>query len=91
MYAKSKALSETTKEAVHIQSVLIELHISFPSKISMHSLNKSIQFDIFKAYISILHDFYFNCNNTSSIFLAQNHIFHVRTKYIEAKYHFIQE
>ncbi|MCO5579982.1 hypothetical protein L7F22_033849 [Adiantum nelumboides] len=32
-----------------------------------------------------------HCNNLSSIHLAQNPVFHARTKHIEVHYHFIRE
>ena len=31
------------------------------------------------------------CDNMSSIYLAQNPVFHARTKHIEVHYHFIRE
>ena len=31
------------------------------------------------------------CDNLSSIHLAENHVFHVRTKHIEVHYHYIRE
>lgn len=40
--AKYKALSKATKEVIYLQKFLTKLHILFPSKISEHSLNKSI-------------------------------------------------
>ena len=31
------------------------------------------------------------CDSQSTIYIAQNHIFHERTKYIEVDYHFVRD
>lgn len=42
-------------------------------------------FQIYESNIPIL------CDNTSTIYLSKNPIFHSRAKYIEIKYHFIHD
>lgn len=53
--------------------------------------DSTIQSDLSNAHIPTIHDVHLNCDNQGSIRLAQNPIFHARTKHIEAKHHFVRE
>ncbi|XP_039309080.1 secreted RxLR effector protein 161-like [Solenopsis invicta] len=66
MEAEYMALSEATKEAVHLRSLLSELGFPYP-KIKLWS------------------------DNCGAIKLAENPVFHNRSKHIDVRHHFVRE
>lgn len=89
--AEYKALSEATKEAVYLRRLLLELGSLPALLVPVGCKDSTIQSDLSNAHIPTIHDVHLNCDNQGSIRLAQNPIFHARTKHIEAKHHFVRE
>lgn len=89
--AEYKALCEATKEAVYLRRLLLELGSLRALTVPLGCKNSTIHSDLSEAHIPTIHDVHLNCDNQGSIRLAQNPIFHARTKHIEAKHHFVRE
>ena len=72
MDAEYYAMGDASKEGIHLNTTLSELHEPMPTSLSKEPV--PIQVD-----------------NTSAIKLANNPVFHKRSKHIEIRHHFIRQ
>jgi histone deacetylase 1/2 len=80
-----RALSDSAQEAVWLRRLLQELQVLSPNPHSSLSRTQSLSTTSQASCITIF------CDNQSALKLAQNPVFHARSKHVEIHYHFIRE
>jgi hypothetical protein len=82
MEFEDQDLSDSVQEVVWLRRLLLELQVYTPSTLfswfHAHAPKKKFSVTIY-------------CDNQGAIKLAQNLVFHARSKHIEMHYHFVQE